>query len=410
MKILFVSASDPATNPRIVKEMQFAQAEGHELQLVYFGSDNWSKQASDDILSKINDVVSYRIDKSWWPCKYKVGQAIRDLIRILGFPVHFGLKFKSVAHSERSWYLNRILSKLAWQADLVIGHQLASFWPAAQYAKKNGALLGLDIEDYHPGERFPIGFKMRNEGFIRRKLITKLLPQADYTTYAAPLIREECLAVCGAALRSETAVTINNSFWLNEFSHPANANSQEGPIRLMWFSQNINSGRGLEEVVDALQSIDFKGFTLHIYGKLNPGFYKDYLQNHANHIQINEPVSQLELHHAMTGMDIGLSPDHPKADHNRTLALPNKIWAFLQSGLYILSSNTPAQVQLMAELPEHGLCSQLTREDLVENLLRIQKNIVQIRTNQGVRRKAMEKMAFEQETTKLRLLWKVINH
>ncbi len=74
------------------------------------------------------------------------------------------------------------------------------------------------------------------------KLMSELLPHANYITFASPLIKQK---IVNQMLLPETCIkeVINNVFSKNEFSiHEHHIAGDK--LQLVWFSQNIDYGRG----------------------------------------------------------------------------------------------------------------------------------------------------------------------
>lgn len=62
--------------------------------------------------------------------------------------------------------------------------------------------------------------------------------------------------------------------------------------------------------------------------------------------------------------DEGLAIEVESNDYNRQICLTNKIFSYLQSGLYILATNTPAQEQFMTSHHKNGMMTDFTAKDL----------------------------------------------
>ena len=90
-----------------------------------------------------------------------------------------------------------------------------------------------------------------------------------------------------------------------------------GPLRMVWFSQNINAGRGLEHILPFIKAAGEK-IELHLIGNLDAAFESLYLKDSRN-IFIHPPKSQQDLHQSFVNYDIGLALD-VAVDRNRELA------------------------------------------------------------------------------------------
>ena len=118
-------------------------------------------------------------------------------------------------------------------------------YPAVMAAKKFGCKCGFDMEDYHPGEGQDVGFQQ-----MLRKLIAENLPLFHYVSFASALIKKRTVEdVCHDDSR---LVVVLNYFSKAEFTAPVVQHEQR--LRLIWFSQNINYGRGLEQMVPVVET------------------------------------------------------------------------------------------------------------------------------------------------------------
>ena len=144
--------------------------------------------------------------------------------------------------------------------DLIIAHNLATLYPAYVYSKKHKIPFAFDIEDYHPGE--VIHSDSINEKIRREFLMSQLLPETKYFTYASPLIGEHSLRLIPNN-KSEHFL-INNCFSELDFTEPKNEKTNNF-ITFVWFSQNITYNRGLELIIPALKKFKNR-VKLHLIG------------------------------------------------------------------------------------------------------------------------------------------------
>jgi len=85
--------------------------------------------------------------------------------------------------------------------------------------------------------------------------------------------------------------------------------------------------------------------------------------------------------------------------------LTNKIWSYLQSGIYILASPTSAQKEFIKEFSSYG---EVLLDDKKQSTLQIEELIQrkeQIRNSLGERRLLNETVNWENESRKLREIW-----
>jgi hypothetical protein len=268
-------------------------------------------------------------------------------------------------------------------------------------AKEMNAKLGIDVEDYHPGELIYPSFLMRKEIAHRLAIMKSVLPKASYISTASNLITQEIKTRFDLE-KKHNVITVENSFWNREFENKLKLVT--GPIRLVWFSQNIAFGRGLEQLFGALDQFEIGSISLTLIGSLNPQFSEEYLVNRP-HVTTIEPLTQVNLHAQLGDYDIGLALEDGSIDLNKDICLSNKIWAYSQAGLYVLTSKTQGQEDHLQRHPKTGLSSELSPSSLYETLIALIENKEEIRKNREQRILYFKQHSYDTETTKLKQLW-----
>jgi hypothetical protein len=349
--ILFVSTSNLATNPRLVKEIELALEKGYRVTAVVCSFHNWSYALNETVKQKLGakiQLIEAVADRSVFPVWVlsTLLQKFQQLKAKLGFS---NIAVLSDVLIKRSILLRWKLNQLKGNYQLVIAHNPGAFEPAAAFAKKHCIPLGIDVEDYHPGEATNPA-----EANTMKRLMQQVLPQANYVSAAAPLILEAVQNDCRHRLRN--AFTILNYFNKAEFATPVPATGK--PLQCVWFSQNIDKGRGLEPLLALLKSFG-EEVQLHLYGNANPLFYESHLAGNPQVI-LHPPVPQQQLHQLLALYDVGIALEDLTSNLNRTICLTNKLLAYYQAGLYILASDTAAQEQFLKQHPSHGIITSLS--------------------------------------------------
>lgn len=394
--ILFITTTNLSTNPRLLKEIMLAGKNGFEVSFIAFTLDNWS-DATDKIhvqnLDGVKAIYLSATKKSllnWllstlvWKACHWVGILFPNLL----LP-------NAWAHNKRSYLISRSLKKNKSRYDLVISHNLGALYPAWCYAKKHQIPFAFDMEDYHPGESCSPAEKKRRE-----LLMQKLLPKAAYISYASPLIGEHMLSLLKTA-KIPPHFLVNNCFPETEFEFTEN---KQEKLEFVWFSQNIAAGRGLELVVPALYRFKDK-VRLVLIGNLYQQFYQDFLSAYADMLQIQEPLPQLDLNRLVCRLDVGLAIEISATDLNKDIALSNKIFTYAQAGLYILATDTAAQVQFMKEHPALGQVSAQSHDGMEKAIGYIVENVDEIRKDKKNRFAFAKKLSWENESGKLVQAW-----
>jgi hypothetical protein len=245
--LLFLTSNNLATNPRLVKELELAR-QSYKCTVLYFNLSNWSDALDAEIRTSMPDVV-FKILPTGKEALFiwLFTSSIERLARLF-YPTYKGsLRLNAFAHSKRSLLLWLALKKHPLKHDLVIAHNIASLFPAYSFARTNNIPYAFDLEDYHPGEA--IGTDIVNEIFRRKYLMAKLLSKAAYVSYASPLIGKAFLDLLDNSFNGRHYL-VNNSFSAKDFE--GFRESVSGKLSLVWFSQNITFGRGLELVIPVL--------------------------------------------------------------------------------------------------------------------------------------------------------------
>ncbi len=345
-RILFITTLNLATNPRLVKEINMALQNNFKAEIICFKFSNWSADLDEELREDFQKqgVTIHSISagkKPFFPWLISVikEKKARACSRIIP------LKPKTLADavSRRNSLLLKHLTEVE-TPDLVIGHNPGALYPAYVAGRKFNCRTGFDIEDYHPGEGNDS--QMQN---LTRQLIQKVLPGMDYASFASPLIMAK--VVNDGLSKPARLLPVLNYFPASEFEPPCDPVT--GPVKMVWFSQNISRGRGLELILPLIKKLNGI-LELHLFGNPDNAFYEDELKNIGN-IFVHPPLSQKDLHKRLSSFDVGLALE-PAKDLNNKIAVSNKILAYLQSGLFVLATNTPAQETLLASLPGHGVC------------------------------------------------------
>ena len=275
------------------------------------------------------------------------------------------ISVNAYASNKSSILLWHYLKKLNTNPyDLILGFSSGSLYPVFKLSQKWKVPFSFDVEDFHPGEQ--IDFDVDNEIKRREFLLKKLLPKASLMTSASPLIEKYTLDLIKGHPNHRLVL---NGFPQKEFI-PPKPEEQSSPsaiktLNLVWFSQKVSYGRGLEHFLKALAGVDLKKknfrLSLTLIGDMDPVFQQQIInpakeEIDQDFIKFTElpALSQEQLHLKLSEYDVGLALE-PGKDLNNELALSNKIMAYSQAGLYILATNTKAQVDFMKKYPEMGI-------------------------------------------------------
>jgi len=412
--IYFLTTANLATNPRLLKELDY-YAQNNKLTVLLCKLGNWSDKYDAQLRIDRPDIHFIELDITrthfftwlFWAILEKCSQFIYPLFSR-------SIQINSLANSRRAFMLLNSAKKLP-KPHLIIAHNLGALYPAYALAKRWKIPFTFDIEDYHPGES--ITNDASNEKKRREFLFKKLLPQAKALTSASTLIGEHTLALIGGHPKHQVII---NSFPQIEFQRPEETGS-DNTLRLVWFSQTISFGRGIEQLFEALTYLETEKHQIikvTLIGYLDPLFDKEIIQRYKTtfcndkKIDINliPPLSQTALNMELTNHDIGLALEFNSSDLNRQLCLTNKIIAYAQAGLYVLATDTLAQTQFIQDRSDLGLLCKQTPLEMSNAISLLSKNITSIKSKQLIRFEYAEKhLSWDIESKKLQIIESLIN-
>jgi glycosyltransferase involved in cell wall biosynthesis len=393
-KILFLTTHNLATNPRLVKEIRLALQNDFYVTVVCCDFDNWSK----DLNEKIKETLLPQIQYIGLPANRKplfswVQIQLTHVVSktLLSFFPENG-RLLSVSLYKLSGLLLRQVKRMNESYDLVIAHNPGSFHPAKYYGNKHQIPFAIDLEDYHPGES-----KVAKTTLEIKRLQQFILPGAEYVTAASPLIMAYAQKDINQELKN--AQVILNLFPSEEFVKPVTKTTEK--LKLVWFSQQISYGRGLEQFIPAIKNNP--NVELHLFGNSDPEFKAAHLS--VQNIFIHDTLPQKELHKKLSEFDIGLAIE-PGKDVNNKLSISNKILAYFQAGLYILASGTEAQKEFMEQHPNHGIVASLDADSLIISIKNLLVQKESLRSNAKDRFENASSFCWEKEAQLLLNIWR----
>jgi glycosyltransferase involved in cell wall biosynthesis len=355
--ILFITTSNLASNPRLLKELHLSTTLFEEIQVVQFKIGGWSDEITEKLkldLPQVNFIELNAIRKPF--LKWLIVSVQEWLLKKVNYKL-LNEKFLSFSLNKRSILLHQFLKKLNVHYTWTIAHNPGAFYPAFIFSTRNNCKLGLDIEDYHPGEYNDSDLTNR-----MLKMMEYVLPKADYCSFAAPLIQREFEKYIFHD--SNNWFIVINGFPRSEFIEPIRTESAK--LTIIWFSQNISPGRGLENFISVIEEFE-DDIELHLVGELSDDNRK-LLFNGCNNIMVHAPMNQMDLHHFLSTFSVGLVTD-PPINRNRELAITNKIIAYSQAGLYILSVSADGHNQFLKESELNYLIVENDKKEIKQALL-----------------------------------------
>jgi len=336
--IVLISAGQPSTNPRLVKEAICLHCAGYSVTVFYSFWALWADKPDIEIKKENPGINWVRIGghPKEETFKYLISRFGFKIFRLFSkfLPLEF---IKANAINRTSYAINKKV-RMA-KASLYIAHGLGVLPATIKAAQKNNAKAGIDFEDHYSGQ-----WEENSENYKAYKWIEdKFIPEVSFCTAASPLI--------AAKYKNDypylTPVTINNVFSKIHLQSSLRQHNQDDTLKLFWFSQTVGKGRGVEEVIEAMGKLKIN-VSLTVLGSCDIEMKTELLhfanENEVNEVQISflDPVSPVEIFSIASRHHIGLALESENTI-NRDICLTNKIFTYLLSGLAVIATDTSAQ-------------------------------------------------------------------
>lgn len=386
-KILFITTSSLAANPRLIKELN-CLSQDYECHVLSYFHDDWALAASKEFQDKNSQIKFVNIDRT----QKNIWRYLSRIIHKLSILINSKFNFKFIIPFASNDKTTEMLFATFYKVKKghfarVVAHNLGSFYPAVLFCKKNNIPLQLDIEDYHAGERtyFNHNKEPKNRLFIMQLAMNK----ASFISYASNGIYLKCKEVFHFRSTTKHQVIIN-SFPQEDFNVDSHFNKDA--INCVWYSQKISHGRGLEQIFEIADKMGKMNF--HFIGFKNEEYLSKF--SFGKNVFFYPSVKQIDLHHFLCKMDIGLALENKNIDQNRDICLTNKILSYAQAGLYILATDTFGQRDFLNNL--NYKAGKIIEKDLYSELQNIDVNELQ---QKQTRRDLAKEFSWEQESKKL---------
>jgi glycosyltransferase involved in cell wall biosynthesis len=432
MRVCIISPRHVSYNPRVVKEADCLADVGYEVTVVAICNHPVLARLDEELMASKNwsliTVDSRRQGKTWlfWllmALRQKVCLIISRWCRV-GWIIER-------ATCRQGPELSRLASMV--QADQYLAHHAEALPIACRAARYYKGKLGFDAEDFHTGmdgKSVPSYLwegKRPEENLVKSIVLwhesqpqctsgrnvewleDNYLSECDFLTAASPLIGMAYAIKYNLAHKS--VVVIDNVFPLaseEELLEPHKEADSIRTVRLYWYSQIIGPGRGLETAVAALKNLPIE-VELHLRGDVSIDFSKR-LRLIAkdikveNRIHFHPVVPPQALVSESARFDIGLALELD-VETNRLLCLTNKIFTYLNAGLPVVATSTPAQADLAQNLGDVCvLCKPNDSESLAKSIMVILQRRNQFGTKvlrYEARKLAMEKYSWQKAEVKL---------
>jgi glycosyltransferase involved in cell wall biosynthesis len=349
-RVCIVTAGHMSTCPRMLKAADAMHGAGYDIRVVSASHTPWAVEADKGLRAARSwrwTVVDYnrataRVRQIKTGARLRAAQALTRVFGPTNVPDTVCVHAYSRAHDEL------VRAVAAEPADFVYGGTTGALSVAAEAADRLGVPYGLDLEDFHTGERSAL---VGGLNLVAERVEGMVLPRAAFLTASSPMITDAYAEKYGARPR-----TIHNTFSL-DLPQPQ-APDDRRPWRFYWFSQTLGRWRGLEDFIAAAGRAHIAG-ELHLRARVQQPYCTDLLRLAADaapllSVKIYEPAGPDAMVSLAHGYDLGLSGEEPTV-LNRRLCLGNKIFTYLAAGVPVLLSATPAQTQLACDLGDAAI-------------------------------------------------------
>lgn len=408
-KIVLITSGQPSLNPRLVKEADALVSNGFEVTIIYQYWNEWATTVDFRLLQN-KKWKAIRVGGSpkngyflYWRSRiiHRIGRLLMN---------YFGLKdgFAEMALSRNTIALINKAKNIP--ASLYIAHNLGALPAAVLASKKHNAKCGFDAEDFHRQE---VTDDQNTEAYQLVKFVEdKYLPQVDYLTAASPLIAKAYQQLYNYL----KPVVINNVF-SSEFLQKVDERQLSKDLDLFWFSQTIGKGRGIEDAIKAISHLKKSHISLTLLGNVDE-VNQSYFLSLANEFGLTEnqlhfiqPVAADDIFKLAAQYDIGLALE-PGFCLNNNIALSNKIFTYLTSGLAVIASETTAQKDFLLENPLVGKSYPIGDFQALSKIIdEYDKNRAFLyMTKLNAQQLAKEKLNWKSESAKfIQLIEKIVN-
>ena len=240
---------------------------------------------------------------------------------------------------------------LAQPADLYMGGTAGGLAVAARAAELHGVPFALDLEDFHSAEQDPSPGADLSHAIIA-EIERRVLSRACFLTVGSQAIGETYAAHYGVSLQP-----INNVFTLPT-TPPQFVPGPAGHLKLVWLSQTLGPGRGIEAAIEALGKAQIQAM-LTVRGNPTPGYVNELVALATRvapllRMEHSRPDMTKTVVELCRGNDVGLALEQAHI-LNRDICLCNKPFTYMLAGLAVAFTDTAGQRHLARDLGEGAL-------------------------------------------------------
>ncbi len=357
------------------------------------------------ICTQSNLTTDYRI--------YKMATTLRSA----GYDVHF-LSRSHPKEKRAESDDTHIMRLLFWHGPFFYAELNFRIWLHLIKGKKYDLVVSIDLDTLLG---CVIGTKMKGERLMFDsheyfpevpEIVDKPLVKSVWNfvqDFCVPLLKGPCVTVCQSIAdifkqKYDQDFLVVRNVPLAERAEAIERQPKEDETFEILYQGAVNIGRGIEEMIEAMRNLYGCHFTV-----VGDGDILEDVKYLAKRLGVSDRVTFTgrkpfhELPQYMAKADLGLVLMKP-ISLNYTLALPNRIFDFIQAGVPILGSELPEIARIVKQ--EHvGVCIQtLTADDLRREITKIRLHPEKLETWRENMKRLAPQLTWENETEKLREL------
>jgi len=338
-KICIISNLHLSTNPRVWKEANTLAAAGYETVILTVWTSE--KKRKEDAAFVKHSKLSYKAALNINEVSLPKRLYYKAIVRL-------GQEMKKKFNIDSSFalgYGQTLLKKEALKAnaDLYIAHTEYGMLVGRELIKKNKR-VAFDFEDWYSHDYIVPSRPFK----LLRKLEKFALENGVYCSFPSKAMATGVEEFYNS---NKSSHVIYNGFSTKE-NIVSNSDTKKNRS-IIWFSQTIGPGRGLETLFTALSYLDTK-VEVHLLG-LCDDIYRNKLMesfpgNMGHSLFFHSPVPHSDLISVLKQHSIGLAieDNYPES---RNTTITNKILQYIQAGIKVLATSTKGQAEVAGYFP-----------------------------------------------------------
>ena len=331
-KICIISHTHLCRNPRALKEAIALAKIGYNVEVLNSVYDTNLLAEDKNLVKnypiKLNHVSDLSVKNFTSFCDRLIKKTADFFVKYLRIETRYALGYAP----------NRYLKKaLAIKAHLYICHQELPLYLGIKLSQK-GFKTAFDIEDWHSEDLMP---NVRKSKAIRllKKTEKFALGKGAYCSTTSHALAKKL----SETYKTHIPEVIYNVF---DIELPKLKQPDTGILKLVWFSQHIGKGRGIEEFINIFHHVHHS-IELHLIGDIGHSYKSSLIaqmpQQHK--IIFHEIMPTEQLDKALKKFDIGLAIELNQPA-SRDLTITNKFFQYIQNGLPVIATDTNGQKEI----------------------------------------------------------------